>query len=270
MTGILQHNQQFQEVISGIAETAGFLWDKGWAERNAGNISVNITGLLSREDIDSISQVSTEPIPGTSHTLSGQVILITVAGCRMRDLARHPYDHLCLIRMDESGTGFQSQLTGNRGTTAGRRPTSELPTHRAIHEMLFLKKPGINAVIHAHSTELIALTHIPEFKSTASLNRLLWSMHPETTLFVPEGAGFIPYLITGSDSIAGASSKTLENHPVVVWEKHGVIATGKSVGDAFDTLDILSKAARIYFLVMQTGVKPEGLTDVQLAELMNP
>ena len=37
--------------------------------------------------------------------------------------------------------------------------------------------------------------------------------------------------------------------------------------NAFDTIDILSKAARIYFLVKQAGFEPEGLTDGQLAEI---
>ena len=29
--------------IEQIAEAAGYLWQKGWAERNGGNITVNIT-----------------------------------------------------------------------------------------------------------------------------------------------------------------------------------------------------------------------------------
>ena len=30
-------------VINDIAEVAGYIWDKGWGERNGGNITVNIT-----------------------------------------------------------------------------------------------------------------------------------------------------------------------------------------------------------------------------------
>lgn len=36
--------------IDRIAEVAGYLWTKGWAERNGGNISVNLTTLLSEEE----------------------------------------------------------------------------------------------------------------------------------------------------------------------------------------------------------------------------
>lgn len=37
--------------IGRIAEVAGYLWTKGWAERNGGNISVNLTGLLTDEEM---------------------------------------------------------------------------------------------------------------------------------------------------------------------------------------------------------------------------
>ena len=33
--------------IGRIAEVAGYLWTKGWAERNGGNISVNLTDLMN-------------------------------------------------------------------------------------------------------------------------------------------------------------------------------------------------------------------------------
>ena len=52
-----------------------------------------------------------------------------------------------------------------------------------------------------------------------------------------------------------------------MWEKHGTFAVGESVFDAFDMIDILSKSARIFFMVRQSGYEPEGLTDPQLDEL---
>jgi rhamnulose-1-phosphate aldolase len=101
------------------------------------------------------------------------------------------------------------------------------------------------------------------------MNRLLWSMHPETILFVPKGLGFIPYEIPGTSGIADATAKALEDHPVALWEKHGILATGTTVTDAFDLIDLLAKSARIYFMVKSTGYEPEGLTDAQLKELMS-
>ena len=125
------------------------------------------------------------------------------------------------------------------------------------------------ALVHTHATELIALTQIREFCSTGSLNHLFWTMHPETILFVPKGLEFIPYELPGTSGIADTTAKALEDHPVALWEKHGVIATGKSITEAFDTIDILAKSARIFFLVKSAGYQPEGLTDGQLDELVS-
>src|SRR4030042_214089 len=36
-------SESTQHLVAGVQETAQYLWEKGWAERNAGNISVNVT-----------------------------------------------------------------------------------------------------------------------------------------------------------------------------------------------------------------------------------
>lgn len=42
---IIRKNKEIMTEVNRIAEVAGYLWTKGWAERNGGNISVNITHL---------------------------------------------------------------------------------------------------------------------------------------------------------------------------------------------------------------------------------
>ncbi len=119
------------------------------------------------------------------------------------------------------------------------------------------------ALLHAHVTELIALTHIREFCSSEALNRLLWGMHPESYLFIPGGLAFIPYDLPGTTDIALASALALQDHSIAIWEKHGVLATGTSVAVAFDNIDLLATSAHIYFMVKGTGYEPEGLTERQ-------
>ncbi|MEE1317442.1 MAG: rhamnulose-1-phosphate aldolase, partial [Prevotella sp.] len=43
MKSILEGRPGLEAVINQIAEVTGYLWQKGWAERNGGNITVNIT-----------------------------------------------------------------------------------------------------------------------------------------------------------------------------------------------------------------------------------
>ena len=133
--------------------------------------------------------------------------------------------------------------------------------------MIAERGSGERVVMHTHATELIALTQIREFCDQEKLNRLLWSMHPETIIFVPGGAGLVKYQAPGTDGIGRATVEALKNHSVALWEKHGVFAIGKDIGQTFDTIDLLCKAASIYFICRQSGNDPEGLTEKQLAEL---
>jgi rhamnulose-1-phosphate aldolase len=255
--------QALKKTVARITDTARYLWKRGWAERNAGNISVNVTGLFSAQESELFTDIAIHPLPVGYSFLADQILLITSAGSRMRDLAKNPWDHLCILKIDTSGTHFR------QWPEKDREPTSELPTHLAVHDMLIRTKSAAKALVHTHATELIALTQIREFCSTEVLNRLLWSMHPETKLFVPKGLGFISYKISGTSGIAEAAAKTLENHPIALWQKHGILATGTTVTDAFDAIDLLAKSARIYFMVKSAGYEPEGLTDGQLNEIIS-
>lgn len=270
-------------IFEEISQVAHYLWERGWAEQNAGNISINVTGLVPDVDPSLTDQLPVESLPVKYPMLGGNLFIITPAGSRMRELTKNTIEKLCFIRINANGDGYNNlpvsfsdslfpvkSFPGSPGDNlAGSfpSPSSELPAHLSIHEMLVQEKPENKAVIHTHATELIALTQIPAFQSSESINRLLWGMHPETATFVPQGTGYVPYKLPGTQLIAIETVRELKNHQAVIWEKHGVFATGVTINQAFDTIDILAKSARIYFMVKQSGHEPEGLTDEQIKEL---
>ena len=92
-------------------------------------------------------------------------------------------------------------------------------------------------------------------------------MIPETKAFCPLGLGIIPYTLPGSNELADATLKELDDYDVVLWEKHGVFAQGLDVMDAFDQIDVLSKSAKIYISAKCMGFTPEGMSDEQMAEM---
>jgi rhamnulose-1-phosphate aldolase len=260
-------NEKVKTIISEVAEVAKYLWEKGWAERNAGNISVNITGLLPKTSYY-FDDCVLNPFSSAFPLLNKNIFLLTATGIRMRDLAKSPETGLCLIQIDAAGNGFRmAEFQPRLSSRQKLRPTSELPTHMAIQEMLTQIRPEMKVVVHSHVPEFIALSQIAEFKSANAINKLLFSMHPETKMFVPLGIGFVPYSLPGTESIAKATVKELETHHVVVWEKHGLLATGNSVIEAFDTMDLLTKSAKIFLLCKDAGYTPEGLTDKQIDEI---
>jgi rhamnulose-1-phosphate aldolase len=146
-------------------------------------------------------------------------------------------------------------------------PTSELPSHLSVHARLIEKGSPYRATVHTHPIELVAMSHHKPFLGKDVLTEILWSMIPETKAFCPLGLGIVPYTLPGSNELAEATLKELENYDVVMWEKHGVFAQGLDAMDAFDQIDVLSKSAKIYIAARQMGFEPEGMTQEQMAEM---
>ncbi len=59
MKSILDNRPELANEVNKVAEVAGYLWQKGWAERNGGNITVNITEYVDDEirQMPAISEV---------------------------------------------------------------------------------------------------------------------------------------------------------------------------------------------------------------------
>ncbi len=256
--------QNLENIITDIAEVARILWKLGWAESNAGNISVNVTEHIP-EDIKELNKFASKEIDKSYPELCGFSFFITGAGTRMRDLAKEPSGNACIVRIAEESNRYH--ILWGRRSDLSVEPTSEIHSHLSIHRFLLEKKAPQKVIIHAHPEELIALTHIKEYKQESKLNRLLWSMNPAAKIIIRKGVGFVPYRVPGSDELAQATIKALEKHDVVLWEKHGCLAIGIDVLETFDRVDILNKAARIFFMCKNAGFDPEGLSNAQLDEL---
>ena len=61
MKSILENRPELARRVEEVAEVAGYLWQKGWAERNGGNITVNVTECID-DEIRALPPIS-GPIP---------------------------------------------------------------------------------------------------------------------------------------------------------------------------------------------------------------
>ena len=265
MKKIITQNKKIKKTILQVSEVAKYLWQKGWAERNAGNISININHYIKNE-IDDISEYPLFELPEKYPLLANHYFFVTGTGKRMRDLARSPLKNALNIKISEESNSYYL-ISKNKQKEDGFMPTSELPTHLAIHQQINSEGKSEKVILHAHALELIALTHSPKVKSKEAINKIVWGMHPEAMTFIPKGVGFVPYTLPGSLEIADKTLHEFKNHDVVLWEKHGVFAIGEDVFETFDSIDIVSKSAKIWFMCKQAGFEPEGLTERQLKEL---
>ena len=261
MKSILEGRPALKQEVYKIAEVAGYLWQNGWAERNGGNITVNVTELVD-DDIKALPAISEViPIGVTLPALKGCYFYCKGTGKRMRDLAREPMDNGSIIRIMDDCTSYV--IIADKAVM----PTSELPSHLTVHAHLIESGSNYKATVHTHPIELVAMSHNRAFLGKDVLTNILWSMIPETKAFCPLGLGIVPYELPGSKALADATLKELEDYDVVMWEKHGVFAKGLDVMDAFDQIDVLSKSAKIYIDAKCMGFEPEGMSNEQLKEM---
>jgi len=259
--------KEVQSLLKEVSAVAGYLWERGWAERNAGNFSVDISGFFLKKELDKLSSYPFFPLNKAYSGIARSLFMISGAGTRMRHMAQNPAGYLCFIYIDSTGTAYHI-IGGEKGDQTVK-PTSELATHLAIHQYLRQKNAVEKVVLHAHVTELIALTQLPGFNNKERLNQILLGMHPEALFYIPQGFGFVPYCLPGTEKIARQTVLALEKSRTIIWEKHGCLSVGTNFTEVFDNLDILAKLARVYFLCKSAGVEPTGLTEGQMAEIRN-
>ncbi|MDE6581370.1 MAG: rhamnulose-1-phosphate aldolase [Duncaniella sp.] len=262
MMSILYNRPDLAKQVNDVAEVAGYLWTKGWAERNGGNITVNVTDHVDDEirKMPAIGPVT--PIGMTLPNLKGTYFYCKGTNRRMRDLARWPMDNGSIIRITDDCAHYEI-IADNLV-----KPTSELPSHLAVHNYLIGKGSNYKASVHTHPIELVAMSHNPEFLKKDVLTNILWSMIPETKAFCPRGLGIVPYMLPSSNELAEATIKAIDDdYDVVMWEKHGVFAVGPDVMEAFDMIDTLTKSAIIYRDALSMGFVPDGMSQDQMKEI---
>jgi rhamnulose-1-phosphate aldolase len=257
-------NKLVTEEIKKVSEVAGYLWQRQWCERNAGNISLNLTGLVTVSEID-LKNDRYVKIRMPSEA-AGFTIFITGTGERLRELATKPSEVACIIHIDPKAEGYFIVWGG--ANKPNLRPTSEFVSHLGIH--LANAKAGNNfrCVLHTHPIELIAISHHPELGTNeTALNKALWSMLPEIRVFIPNGIAITPYVQPGSEALAKLTIEGLKTRDVILWSKHGALAVGRDALEAFDYIDVANKGALIYMKCLQSGFEPVGLTDEEMKGL---
>ena len=261
MESILDGRPALKAEVDKVAEVAGYLWQNGWAERNGGNITINITKYID-DEIRLMPAISDpKPIGQVLEHIKGCYFYCKGTGKRMRDLARDPMNNGSIIRILDDCAHYV--IIADRFV----KPTSELPSHLIVHDHLIAKGSPYMATVHTHPIELVALSHSAKYRGKDVLTNILWSMIPETKAFCPLGLGVIPYKLPGSQELAEATVKELDDYDVVLWEKHGVFAQGLDAMDAFDQIDVLSKSAKILVSAKCMGFEPEGMTQEQMEEM---
>ncbi len=251
--------------IQEIMKTSSDMWEKGWAERNAGNISLRV----KKEEIEDKGQFNFDGEWLTLNTpmenIAGEYFLVSGTGRFLRNIQVFPEKNLGIIEVDNSGSKYRI-IWGYEG---GGQPTSELPSHLLAHSVRKSVTNGEDRVIiHTHPANLIALTYARDL-DTLSLTRLLWEMHAECVVVFSNGVEYLPWIMAGSDEIADATAEAFLKREIVVWEHHGVFASGRNLDTAFGLIDTVEKASEIYIKAESIGGVKKKFTLNQIEAIAN-
>jgi rhamnulose-1-phosphate aldolase len=249
-----------EKLQSAVIRTAHDLWLKGWAERNAGNLSVRLRPGEVGED--SRREGPWRPLESAIPELGGEHFLFTDTGSHMRLVELDPLRNTSVIELDANGECFRV-IRGDPKSG----PTSELMPHLRVHTARKrVAESRDRAVIHTHPPNLIALTYALTL-DTASLTRLLWEMHTECIVVFPKGCGFAEWRLPGSEDLARVTERTMERRSLVLWQYHGIVAAGPNLDAAFGLIETAEKAAEIYLKAAALGPVERRLSNEQLTAL---
>ena len=227
---------------------SGFLWlaesgaERGWHEANGGNLSYRLTK-------DEAAQIGPAPTGEMRRTplgihvpaLAGQRIAVTASGSHLDTLALAPDEFIGVVEVDGAGSSY-CIVAGFDGSY----PTSELSAHLGIHDALMRAgKHAQNVVYHAHCPAVVALSAVLE-ADVRIWTATLWRTLSECIVVVPDGIAALGYLAPGSTSLAQESARAFAHHNACAWANHGLVVAGNDFDGAFDAMECVEKAARIY------------------------
>lgn len=235
-----------------IVRIAAHLTTMGWAEANAGNISVLLP--LGQDDIWD-GETSSEDLPEPIPALAGRTFLVTAAGSRFRRLHLDMESDILPVRVSSDGCRVITLKDS-------KSPTSEFSSH--LHVLAAALERGWRSasLVHTHSTSMLALSSsdLPgEMLEDAVLRA-----HPEVERLLYRGVRFLDYHTPGTWELGKLTAEAFAKSDCVVWRKHGILGLGQDIDAACDAVEVIEKAARILLLEKSAFGRFLGLKDREL------
>ncbi len=231
-----------------------------WHEKNSGNISY----ILAEEEVNLIPKTNksyTINLNVKVESLKGKYILCTASGKHIKNVSSDPFNNSGIVKIANCGTKCEVVW----GFNDGGRPTSEFSTHLLTHQTRLKIDPKHRLVVHAHTTNIMAMTFVHELDD-CSFTRSLWKKCTEAIVVFPEGVGVLPWMLCGNSEIGYATAEKMKTKRIVVWALHGIFAAGESFDDCLGLIETVDKAAQIYMMTL--GHKNlNTIEDSQLKEL---
>ncbi len=144
---------------------------------------------------------------------------------------------------------------GFDGTRRGAwQPSSEWHFHQAI----YLARPGLNAVLHTHSTHAAAL---------ACLRRELPAFHYMVAVAGGSSVPCVPYHLFGTEALSMAVAGAFAQRDACLMANHGLVAGGATLAQAMKVLQEVESLCEVYLKALAVG-EPALLSAAEMAAVV--
>lgn len=131
-------------------------------------------------------------------------------------------------------------ITVNNEIISGK-PSSERKLHLAIYKHC----PSAKAIVHAHPPHAIAWS-----LAFGEMRELPYKSLPEVILATGK-IPIVPYARPGSDEMGNSLIPFLPDHKILVMQKHGAVAWGETIEEAYRGIERVEHIAYILKLAME-------------------
>jgi rhamnulose-1-phosphate aldolase len=228
-------------IINEMARTTANMYRLGWHERNAGNISILLDESEVAEHLNLNNVIRVLPLKASAKDMAGKIFLVTGTGKYFKNVEVDPEANLGVVRIAKCG--LNAELLW--GFSDGGTFTSEFSAHLMCHAARLKINPLNRVIMHGHPNNLVAMCYAHTLNER-EFSRTLWQLCIEAILIFPEGVGVLPWMLCGTNEIAAATAKKMEEFKIVLWAMHGVFGCGNNLDETFGLIETAEKGADIF------------------------
>ncbi len=144
-----------------------------------------------------------------------------------------------------SAVTLEGEVLSSSGIFRSGKPSKEWPLHLGVYRV----KPDCGAVIHVHSTYSVLWSFVPGLDETDCI-----PAHTPYLKMKLGTVGLIPYAKPGSQELFDAFNARAEKSDGYLLAQHGPVVPGKSIMDAFYSLEEMEESAKIAWELRQAGL----------------
>ncbi len=132
-----------------------------------------------------------------------------------------------------------------------RRPTSDLTAVLYV----FKHMPEVNVVLHTHQPKAVALSLVADRLPVISTT-MVDELHAEVSV--------APFTISSDEGMGRSTVEYAGDALAVILKQHGIMAYGKSIGQALSAAIYLEESCEVYLSALATGREIAVLTKEQI------